>query len=62
MTNLERALREITNFLVGEGVPHMLIGGLAVSAWSPPRTTLADDLAREDIVEFYLECWKNAGR
>ena len=45
MTQLERALVEITVLLDELDVPYMLIGGLAVSLWGEPRATLDVDLS-----------------
>ncbi len=45
MTQLERALVEITAILDEFHVPYMLIGGLAVSLWGEPRATLDVDLS-----------------
>jgi hypothetical protein len=45
MTPLELALPEITSILDELRVPHMLIGGLAVSLWGEPRSTLDIDLS-----------------
>ncbi|MGA2329013.1 MAG: DUF6036 family nucleotidyltransferase [Bryobacteraceae bacterium] len=40
MTQLESAILEITSILDELHVPYMLIGGLAVSLWGEPRSTL----------------------
>lgn len=40
MTALESALLEVTAALEYAGVRYMLIGGLAVSLWGEPRSTL----------------------
>jgi hypothetical protein len=40
MTQLESALLEITSILDDLRVPYVLIGGLAVSLWGEPRSTL----------------------
>ena len=45
MTQLERALVEITTILDELRIPYMLIGGLAVSLWGEPRATLDVDLS-----------------
>jgi len=45
MTQLEAALVEVTSFLDRLGLPHMLIGGLAVAMWGEPRATLDVDLS-----------------
>jgi hypothetical protein len=45
MTGLEAALVEVASALESLAVPYMLIGGLAVSAWGEPRTTVDLDLA-----------------
>jgi hypothetical protein len=44
MTPLEAALVEISTALDRLQVPHMLVGGLAVSLWGEPRATLDVDL------------------
>jgi len=44
MTSLEEALLEVTSCLESLSIPHMLIGGLAVSLWGEPRATLDIDL------------------
>lgn len=31
--------KQVSDFLKSKGVPHAIIGGMAVSAYSPPRTT-----------------------
>ena len=45
MTQLESALLEIASILDDLRVPYMLIGGLAVSLWGEPRSTLDIDLS-----------------
>jgi len=45
MTSLEEALLEVTSCLEALSIPHMLIGGLAVSLWGEPRATLDIDLS-----------------
>lgn len=45
MTQLESALLEITSILDDLRVPYVLIGGLAVSLWGEPRSTLDIDLS-----------------
>ena len=40
MTALESALLEAVGILDRIGIPYMLIGGLAVSLWGEPRSTL----------------------
>src|SRR5579863_9048419 len=44
MTALESALLEVTDALERVGVRYMLIGGLAVSLWGEPRSTLDVDV------------------
>jgi hypothetical protein len=44
MTSLESALLEVTAALEHIGVRYMLIGGLAVSLWGEPRSTLDVDV------------------
>lgn len=44
MTHLEEALQEIVTALQDASLPYMLIGGLAVSAWGEPRSTLDVDI------------------
>ena len=44
MTQLESALLEVTGVLDRLRVPYMLIGGLAVSLWGEPRSTLDVDV------------------
>lgn len=44
MTALESALLETTAALERAGIPYMLIGGLAVSLWGEPRSTLDVDI------------------
>ena len=44
MTALESALLEVTAALEYAGVRYMLIGGLAVSLWGEPRSTLDVDV------------------
>ncbi len=44
MTQLDDAAADVSAKLSELGVPHMLIGGLAVSAWGEPRATLDVDL------------------
>lgn len=44
MTALESALLEVTGVLERIGVRYMLIGGLAVSLWGEPRSTLDVDV------------------
>ncbi len=52
------AAAEISAFLDGEGIPYVIIGGLAVQYWGEPRTTrdvdvivlLAEDYADEFLV------------
>ena len=45
MTTLQAALRRIHQDLADFGIPHALIGGLAVSAHAEPRVTRDADLA-----------------
>jgi Nucleotidyl transferase AbiEii toxin, Type IV TA system len=45
MTDLEAAVAEAATILDELAVPHMLIGGLAVSAWGEARATLDVDLS-----------------
>ncbi|HUJ24122.1 MAG TPA: nucleotidyl transferase AbiEii/AbiGii toxin family protein [Bryobacteraceae bacterium] len=44
MTALESALLEAVGVLDRIGIPYMLIGGLAVSLWGEPRSTLDVDI------------------
>lgn len=44
MTDLELALAEVAAALEAIPVPYMLIGGLAVSSWGEPRSTLDVDV------------------
>lgn len=44
MTALELAVLEVTGALEQMGVPYMLIGGIAVSLWGEPRSTLDVDV------------------
>ena len=44
MTQLDEAVADVSAKLSELRVPHMLIGGLAVSAWGEPRATLDVDL------------------
>jgi hypothetical protein len=44
MTPLESALLEVSSVLEGLQIPYMLIGGLAVSAWGEPRSTIDVDV------------------
>jgi hypothetical protein len=44
VTPLEAALAEVVSVFEAEGIPYMLIGGLAVAAWNVPRTTLDVDV------------------
>ena len=44
MSNLEQALAQAAKLLDANGIPYMLIGGLALAAWSMPRATLDVDL------------------
>jgi predicted nucleotidyltransferase len=44
MTALELAVLEVTGALEQVGVPYMLIGGIAVSLWGEPRSTLDVDV------------------
>ena len=44
MTPLESALLEVTGALDRLRIPYMLIGGLAVSLWGEPRSTLDVDV------------------
>lgn len=45
MTDLEQAVVEVSLFLQEQQIPHMLIGGLAVSRWQEPRATLDADFS-----------------
>ena len=45
MTQLESALLEVASILDELRVPYMLIGGLAVSLWGEPRSTLDIDVS-----------------
>jgi len=45
MTDLESALLEAVSALESCGLPYMLIGGLAVTAWGEARSTLDVDLS-----------------
>jgi predicted nucleotidyltransferase len=45
MTDLEAAVAEAASILEELGMPYMLIGGLAVSAWGEARATLDVDLS-----------------
>ena len=40
---LIRSLKELCAFLEGEGIDYMLVGGLAVGLWGPPRATVDVD-------------------
>ena len=42
--DLERALAEVERHLTDLGIPHMLIGGLALAAWGLARSTLDIDI------------------
>ena len=44
MTPLERALRTAARFLEAEGIPYMVIGGVANLVWGLARTTLDVDI------------------
>lgn len=43
MSDLERGVAEVATVLESLSLPYMLIGGLAVSAWGEPRSTLDSD-------------------
>lgn len=58
MSALEEALDEIATALDRLAIPYMLIGGLAVSAWGEPRSTLDVDvtiLAPEELPQTVAE-------
>lgn len=44
MSELEKALDQVASALEVLAIPYMLIGGLAVSAWGEPRSTLDVDV------------------
>ena len=37
--NVRSVAKQVSVFLKSKGVPHAIIGGIAVSTYSPPRTT-----------------------
>lgn len=43
MSDLERGVGEVASILESLSLPYMLIGGLAVSVWGEPRSTLDSD-------------------
>lgn len=55
MTELEAALVEIARFLESNGIPYMLIGGLAVAVRGEPRATLDVDISVWAPVECFDE-------
>lgn len=57
VSSLEQSLAEISQFLEGGNIPHMIIGGIANLVWGIPRTTLDIDitvLIRENERENFL--------
>jgi len=44
MTSLERALIKLAQTLSDNGIPYMIIGGMANAVWGEPRATLDIDL------------------
>jgi len=53
---VKSAAKQVSEFLESRGIPHAVIGGMAVSAYSPPRMTedvdfLVPDSALSDIQE-----------
>jgi hypothetical protein len=53
MTALEQALLELDGTLANNGIPYMIIGGMANAVWGEPRATLDIDVTvwveKEDI-------------
>jgi hypothetical protein len=44
MTTLERTLLELARTLTNNGIPYMIIGGMANAVWGEPRATLDIDV------------------
>lgn len=53
MTSPEHALAAVVRLLEAEGIPYMLIGGMANAVWGEPRATVAIDItvwvAEDDV-------------
>jgi hypothetical protein len=45
---LIQSLKELCAFLEGDGIDYMLVGGLAVGLWGPPRATADVDFLFAD--------------
>jgi predicted nucleotidyltransferase len=61
--SLESALAQAVKDLAGQGIPYMLIGGLALSAWDLPRATLDVDLTLwVDAEDFERVCLELSSR